>query len=190
MDLHDLRLTGEPIRLRPFTPCDLPIVLEWHRDPRVMTIQEPGRQEPPTLKEIEAIYDYESARGWLFLIETRAGEPIGEVCLEWMNLERGLQPGKKVVRFPILINADDWGRGYGKEAIRLLLAYAFGELMVDVACAMDVDEGNVRSRALWRSLGFREVRRLTPVEHRVERPVLDFELSRAEWKARGALRLL
>lgn len=186
MEIHDVTLEGDRIRLRPFTVCDLPVALEWHQDPRVMAVDHPGRRNPPMMEEVAAIYDYESRHGLLFIIERRARVPIGEVCLERMNLERGLQPGKQVVRFPILIDPKEWGRGYAKEAMRLLLPYAFLIMRADVACAMDVAVENARSQALWRSLGFRASRLLTPPEHGVDRPVIDYSITREEWAGRAA----
>lgn len=63
------------------------------------------------------------------LIYLNSGEPIGEVSFH------GYDSATKVARFNIKIIANHRGRGYGEEAVRLLLEYYFidfgGEIIVD-----------------------------------------------------------
>ena len=81
------------------------------------------------------------------------------------------------MRLPIGIwDKSLWGRGYGKEAARRLMAYAFEELGIDRLCPMDVSADNARSVALWRSLGLTVAREVDGGR------MLDFEISRAEYE--------
>ena len=74
--------------------------------------------------------------GFLFaIVEKASGRTIGEVCLQWMNLERAKIDGEKIMRLPIGIwDKTLWGRGYGKEVVRCLMAHAFGKLGIDRFC--------------------------------------------------------
>ncbi|GAA5532917.1 GNAT family protein [Deinococcus aluminii] len=60
-----------------------------------------------------------------------------------------------------------WGRGVGAEAGRLLLAHAFGTLGLHTVTA-EVHAPNLRSHALMRRLGFREVGQGGPDRYRGE----------------------
>ena len=94
-------------------------------------------------------------QGFLFaIVEKTSGRAIGEVCLQRMNLERAIVVNEKTMRVPIGIwDKSLWGKGYGKEVVRYLMAFAFEELGIDRLCAMDVSICNTRSVALWRSCG-------------------------------------
>lgn len=91
----------------------------------------------------------------------RRGRTIGEVCLQWMNIERGKVPGEKVMRLPIGIwDKSLWGKGYGREVVQVLMAYAFEQLEIDRFCPVDVGIDNMRSQALWKSVGLSVARRV------------------------------
>jgi hypothetical protein len=49
-------------------------------------------------------------------------------------------------------------RGFGREVVECLMAYAFKELQIDRLCAMDVDREHLRSQSLFRACGFEAVR--------------------------------
>jgi RimJ/RimL family protein N-acetyltransferase len=81
------------------------------------------------------------------------------------------------MRLPIGIwDKSLWGKGYGKEVVQCLMAYAFEELGIDRFCAMDVHAENERSKALWRSCG------LTISREMDNRKILDFEITRSEYR--------
>ncbi|MBM3216321.1 hypothetical protein FJZ36_15580 [Candidatus Poribacteria bacterium] len=69
-----------------------------------------------SLDDVRGIYEAMSEQGFLFVIATADGTPVGEVCLQWMNIERaGVKPGEKVMRFPIVIcDPRYWGTAYPK----------------------------------------------------------------------------
>ena len=70
-----------------------------------------------------------------------------------------------------------WGKGYGKEVVRCLMAFAFEELGIDRLCAMDVSAGNFRSVKLWRSCGMKVYRRMDNGN------TLDFEITRMRYES-------
>ena len=82
-----------------------------------------------------------------------------------------------LMRLPIGIwDKTLWGKGYGKEVVRCLMAHAFGKLGIDRFCPVDVRADNARSKALWQSLGFVVSRELD------DGKTLDFEITRAEYE--------
>ena len=94
--------------------------------------------------------------GYLFaVVEKATKRVVGELCIQWMNLERGLQPGERVMRLPIgLWDKSLWGKGLGGEILDAGMRYAFETLRVDRLCAMGVLTDNARSKGLFESRGF------------------------------------
>lgn len=175
---HVVDLATARLKLRPFEEVDLDTALVFYQDREFLEGME---GEPPSLP-VTRDYLERSARamtvnGFYFAIVERAtGRTIGEVCLQWMNLERGKVPGERVMRLPIGIwDKTLWGRGYAKEVVRRLMTHAFDNLGVDRFCAMDVDTTNVRSQRLWQACGLRQAR--------VTGRKIDYELDRADYPA-------
>ena len=184
---HTLHLRGEKTQLRPFTDADIPLVWRWNQDAEVLYYAEGNEVTGRTLEDIEEIYPSMSQQGYFFIIEAEDGVPIGEVCLQWMNLERAnVKPGEQVMRTPIIIGEKSyWGKGYGKDVISTLMRYAFLELKIDRLCAMGVSSFNARSLGMFSSLGFREVRRLKGAVKRgiAQFDEIDMEITREEFIA-------
>lgn len=176
---HNLHLETARLRLRPFEDSDFDVAVPFYRDPDFLNAMEeapPG--EPVTADYLRRAGKAMAEQGFLCaIVEKASGRTIGEVCLQWMNQDRGRIPGEKVMRMPIGIwDKSLWGRGYGKEVARRLMAYAFEEMGIDRFCPMDVPAHNARSVALWRSLGLTVAREVDGGR------VLDFEISRTEYE--------
>lgn len=80
------------------------------------------------------------------IIETAAGKRIGFVMMA------GIQNDSKSIELRRIAIAEK-GRGYGREALRMLKRYAFLERRCH-RLWLDVKEGNVRARQLYESEGF------------------------------------
>lgn len=176
---HNLHLETERLRLRPFKESDFASAVPFYNDPDFLQAME---GEPPEEPITEA-YLKKAGRamakdGFLFaIVEKASGRTIGEVCLQWMNLERAKVAGEKIVRMPIGIwDKTLWGKGYGKEVVRCLMAHGFEKLRVDRLCPVDVRADNPRSKGLWESLGFRVAREVDAGK------ILDFEMTRATYR--------
>jgi RimJ/RimL family protein N-acetyltransferase len=186
---HDIHLTSECVRLRPFTEADFDVVARWWDDPQVMDGAE-GKENPRCSRaEIEDIYR-STAEKWeaqLFIIEAE-GRMIGETWLQRMNMDRGkTQPPDNAWRIDIMIGEKAcWGKGYGSETVRLLLGHAFGALAADRVAAMCVFEFNERSLRMFRACGMREVRRVPDLVERGGRRFaeVDLEITRGECRTR------
>lgn len=176
---HNIYLETQRLKLRPFADSDFDTAVPYYRDPEFLNaVEESPPEEPVTKEYLKSAGKYMRKDGFLFaIVEKASGKTIGEVCLQWMNLERGKIAGEKIMRLPIAIwDKTLWGKGYGKEIVRCLAAYAFEELGIDRFCAMDVQADNARSKALWKSLGFTASREVNSGK------ALDFEITRTEYE--------
>jgi len=176
---HNIYLETERLILRPFKDTDFDIAVPFYNDPDLLQAME---DEPPD-EHIQRDYlksagEYMRKDGFLFaIVEKASGRTIGEVCLQWMNLERGKIEGENIMRLPIGIwDKTLWGKGYAKEIVWCLVAHAFEKLGIDRFCPMDVRADNARSKALWQSLGFTVSREVD------DGKTLDFEMTRAEYE--------
>lgn len=176
---HNIHLETERLILRPFKDADFDTAVPFYQDPDFLNAMEGEVPDEPVTKEyLKSAGEYMRKDGFLFAIVEKASDrTIGEVCLQWMNLERAKVEGEKVMRSPIGIwDKTLWGKGYGKEVVRCLMAHAFEKLRIDRFCPVDVCTDNPRSKRLWESLGFTVAREIDGGK------TLDFEITRAKYK--------
>ena len=176
---HNIHLETERLILRPFKDADFDVAVPFYNDPDFLLAMEgEPPDEPITRDYLKSAGEYMRKDGFFFaIVEKASGRTIGEVCLQWMNLDRGKIEGEKIMRLPIGIwDKTLWGKGYGKEVVRCLVAHAFEKLKIDRFCPMDVRADNAPSKALWQSLGFVVSRELDDGQ------TLDFEMTRAEYE--------
>lgn len=146
-------LRGEKVRLRPFADSDVPLLRKWLNDPDVLRWLQLSEDPPELMQSIEAHMERwqrirDDPRAQSCLIETKDGLPIGEIGL--MDIRRdhgradlGISIGEREYR----------GRGYGADAIRTLLRYAFGHLGLR-RVGLIADEDNARAIRCYEKCGF------------------------------------
>ena len=176
---HNIYLETERLKLRPFKDADFDTAVPFYRDPEFLTAMEGSPpDEPVTSDYLKSAAKAMAKDGFLFaIVEKASGRTIGEVCLQWMNLERAKVAGEKVMRLPIGIwDKTLWGKGYGKEVVQCLMVHAFEVLRIDRFCPVDVGTDNARSKALWELLGFTVAREVD------DGKTLDFEITRAAYE--------
>ena len=176
---HNIYLETERLILRPFKDTDFDIAVPFYNDPDFLQAMEDELPDEPITRDyLKSAGEYMRKDGFLFaIVEKASGRTIGEVCLQWMNLERGKIEGENIMRLPIGIwDKTLWGKGYAKEIVWCLVAHAFEKLGIDRFCPMDVRADNARSKALWQSLGFTVSREVD------DGKTLDFEMTRAEYE--------
>ncbi len=176
---HHVHLRTERLRLRPFEDIDFDLAVPFYCDPDFLNAMEgEPPDEPVTSDYLKRAGEHMAKQGFMFaIVEKASGRTIGEVCLQEMNLERAKIKGEKVMRLPIGIwDKSLWGKGYGKEVVRCMMAYAFGALGIDRFCAVDVRADNARSKALWWSCGLTVSRKVDGGKW------LDFEITRSEYE--------
>jgi RimJ/RimL family protein N-acetyltransferase len=157
-------LTGELVRLRAIEMDDLDRYLAWVNDEEVMrfvaasALPVSRSSEEEFLRRLvtqthppEITYAIEAVEG---------GHHIGSVALHRIggparHAELGIMIGDKAY----------WNRGFGTEAVRTMIAFAFDELNLN-RVSLTVDEDNARGIACYRKCGFIEEGRLRQDRYR------------------------
>jgi len=147
-----IQYQGERLRLRPISSADLPQILEWQNDPLV---RDPamGYRGPVSPEQVQNWYEalLKDRRRLLFGIESLDEPPrlVGYIQLSEIDWISG------TASFGIAIGASSYrGQGLGREAILLLINYAWEALNLRKIC-LQVLEDNP-ARRLYTSLGFQE----------------------------------
>lgn len=141
-------LEGENVRLRPMEERDLPSFVDWLAD-REVTRWLAEMSAPPTLEEEYEWYERRRSDpdSLMWAIETIDGRLVG-------STELRLEPARRKAEFGIVIgDRSQWGRGLGTEALRLVLAYAFGELELN-RVELTTAEDNERAIRSYKKVGF------------------------------------
>jgi len=178
---------GERIRLTAFDPDrDADVESRWTHDPEYLRLlsSEPARPlSPGQVKKKYSDLEKETEKGnpcFNFAIRLRSDDRlIGFIQLQRIQWTHG------TARLALGIAApDDRGHGYGAEALRLILRYAFDELNLFRLDAI-TSEYNPRAIRFLERAGFVvEVRRREALNRDGQRwDVVHMGLLREEWKA-------
>ena len=140
-------LQGDRLRLRPLASTDLRRCVKWFSDPQIIHFL--GRNSPVTLPEEERWFrDYERRTDeQIFAIEAE-GLHIGNIGLHKIDRVHRKSEVGIVIGEPTF-----WSKGYGTEAMRTALLYAFGPLSLNKV-SLDVLEYNTRAIRTYERLGF------------------------------------
>ncbi len=140
-------LQGTLVRLRAPERGDIPTFVRWFNDPEATQFLLRG--PPMGMEEEERWYsDLLNEADRVFCIETLDGKLIGNIGimhLDWGNrrAEIGVMIGEK----------EYWNRGFGTQAISLLLNYMFEELNLE-RIGLYCDETNLRAQRCYQKCGF------------------------------------
>jgi len=141
-------LKGSSVMLRPARRDDLDILLRWANDAettRWLLI------DPPMTRAAESVwleYILTSATDRLFVIYTAGGTPIGTITLGQISSKHR----KARVGIAIFEKASR-NRGYGTEAMELVLDYSFNTLGLH-RVELDVFEDNASAIRSYKKCGF------------------------------------
>jgi RimJ/RimL family protein N-acetyltransferase len=154
-------LESQRLILRALTRADLPRLCEFNNDIEVELLGGGDPPMPQSLARLEADFDQNTAKGGRdnagFAIEAKIGAQgdaqgkfIGQCALFHFDdtahtCELGITIGDRAY----------WGQGYGREAIRLLLDYAF-RLRNMRKVWLTVNGDNERAYRAYRACGFVE----------------------------------
>jgi len=143
---------GERIRLRALKRDDLPLFVHWLNDPEV--IQGIMQTLPFSLEDEEDWYagvrkKPQEERPLVIEILTEEGwEPIGNCGLF------GIDWRSRQAEFGIVIGAKNhWSRGYGSEALRLIIQHGFNTLNLN-RISLRVFANNPRAIRAYEKVGF------------------------------------
>lgn len=120
----DVTLKGQRVTLCPFEDPFWDMGLLWYNDPEIiaLTSDDPNPLSEPEFRRIIEV-DLEAEQSILFGARNEAGAPIGIALL------RNIDPAHRGCDLHITIGRrDHWRRGYGSEAIGLMVDHAFDVL--------------------------------------------------------------
>ena len=146
-------LKGTLIRLRAIEPEDEDILYRWENDQKIWQV---SNTLAPFSRQIlrqylsQAHLDIFQAKQLRLVIETlEEDKPVGLIDLF------DFDPHHQRAGVGILIGETaEWGKGYAKEALKVLLRYVFTVLFLNqVYCS--IDETNTTSLNLFKNAGFR-----------------------------------
>jgi ribosomal-protein-alanine N-acetyltransferase len=136
---------GRLVRLRPVRPSDHALILRWQNEPEVWRLMDYDRRF--TLQDIERLEAQAEQEGLPYIIEVD-GRPIGRIGLNQ------LRPRDRVCSLYIFIGEpDEWGKGFGVDAILAILSHAFGVLDLHLVELWSL-ASNHRALRAYRSCGF------------------------------------
>jgi RimJ/RimL family protein N-acetyltransferase len=143
-------LVGKLVRLRTRTAADIPLFVRWYGDPDVRHWLHISEAPEPTFETEQARFQQteSDATRFSWIIETGGAKPLGVIALVALDrahgrAELGISIGEKAY----------WGRGYGTDAIRVLLAHAFGTLRLR-RVTLITDADNERGIRSYEKVGF------------------------------------
>jgi RimJ/RimL family protein N-acetyltransferase len=149
---HKPVLTGDRVVLRPVETADAPGLAEILLDPELRRLTGThGTARPGVLERAQKLYatrsiEYEEL--WLAVTDAATGDYLGEIVLD------GLDAANRSCNFRIcLVGERAVGKGYGTEAIRLLLAHAFTAAGLN-RIGLEVYAFNPRARHVYERVGF------------------------------------
>jgi RimJ/RimL family protein N-acetyltransferase len=143
-------LIGQTIYLRPVERADAPLMAPWINNPEVTRTLLRHRPMSVHLEEEWIDRIVRSEQDLALVIMLREGDrPIGGTGLTQIDA-RNRHAG-----FGILLGEpEQWGKGYGSEATRLILGYAFETLNLNRVW-LHVFEYNQRGLRAYEKVGFR-----------------------------------
>jgi RimJ/RimL family protein N-acetyltransferase len=159
---------------------------KWTHDPDyLMADWEPARPLSPfqIKKKYEEMEKEHHGSRYYFGIRTRADERlVGLASLQWIEWNHGTAAMRLIIGSP-----EDRGKGYGSDALRLLLRYAFAELNLHRLTAFGF-EYCPRGIAFLERAGFvMEVRRREAIQRGGRRwDSFTLGLLRSEWEEQHA----
>ena len=176
-------LQGNRVRLTALNKDDAHTIARWHEDTEYLRLQDTNAALPRSEAEIATELEEQNKASdtIVFAVRTVDGDVLigtaGFYEIEWSNQVAWLGIG--------IGDRANWGKGYGSEALELVLRHAFCELNF-YRLQLTVIETNERAIALYEKLGFvREgvFRQFGQRDGRRYDMIL-YGLLRPEWEAR------
>ncbi len=185
-DIQTQLFEGEQIRLGPIDyEKDPEIESKWTHDAEFMRLYDIVPARPLSVAMVKKQYEKlekqveEDKNLYYFAIRARGDDRlIGKAAIQWIEWANG----NGYLRLGIGA-AEDRHKGYGSQALRMLLRFAFAELNLHRVTA-NVPEYNEAAIALLQKMGFtEEVRRRKALERDGRRwDMLMFGLLNDEWR--------
>ncbi|HVP27234.1 MAG TPA: GNAT family protein [Candidatus Bathyarchaeia archaeon] len=169
-------LEGINVNLRVMEKEDLPLFVEWLNDPEVFGEYNPLRQVSKT--EVEKDFEKGTIEIMDFIVEKKDGSKIGLICHFTL-----VHPAGKILEIGYSLVPNERGKGYGTEAVKIMVDYLF--LSKDVtrvqACT---DTRNLASQKVLEKAGFKKegTMRQYLFMRGQQRDACLYSILRKEWK--------
>jgi RimJ/RimL family protein N-acetyltransferase len=181
-------LSSGRVYLRPFEAADAKLYRRWRADADPMALAGWHERAPLSLAQVEQriarLTDEQGKDQYNFLICLAADErPIGEVLLFDLDRVNGS------AQLGIFIGeTDEWGRGYGTDAVNAIVEFGFAELRLE-RIWLNVWTENPRARRAYEKAGFvhEGTLRHDRYEHGEYTDGHILSILRDEWRARTSL---
>lgn len=147
------KLVGKRTYLSPMGMDAAELWYRWHNDLEAALLAgSPGHRTPGSLEEYRQTIDgflkaQDRIHLWL-IVDLATDRPIG-----WCGLFGRDPSNRRAILSAIIGEKEYWGRGFGEDALRLLLNYGFQLLNLN-SVELIVHEDNPRARRCYEKLGF------------------------------------
>lgn len=142
-------LKGKQVALREIRKSDLPFFVKWMNDPEItqyLTVY-----LPMTMEEEEEWYENigKKKNSVYFAITTSDDKLIGNIVLNKIN-----EKNRCATLGIVIGDKNDWGKGYGREAIKLIVKYGFETLNLH-RIELKYYDFNERAKKCYEKAGFK-----------------------------------
>ena len=147
------RCQGEHITLREYRADDLSAIHAWVNDPETVRYLSSRYWMPQSMSDTSDFLNHAMQAGtngaYFVIAEPETGEYLGQIDLFSINWR--MRSGEMAI---VVAKEAKRGRGTGTEAVRLMLAFAFGTLGLE-RVELEVATGNQRAMRCYEKAGFR-----------------------------------
>jgi len=169
-------LEGKNVNLRVVEKEDVPLFAEWLNKPEVFGEYNPLRQVSKT--EIEKDFEKGALEMMDFIVEKKDGSRIGFICHFTL-----VPPAGKLLEIGYSLVPSERGKGYGTEAVRIMVDYLFLSKSIERIQAQ-TDARNVASQKVLEKAGFKKegtMRKYLFIRGQLRDGCL-YSILREEWK--------
>lgn len=144
-------LQGDKVRLTALSKDDLPAMSSWYEDAGFLRLFDATPAAPKSQEQLETILAEQQKEKNLYLFAIRPKN--GSQLLGYAELDDFLWAHQNCWLGLGFGDRENWGKGFGREAMELVLKFAFDELNLH-RVQLTVFSYNDRAIALYERLGF------------------------------------
>lgn len=149
---HYRRLAGTRCYLSPRSDSDAELFKKWDNDLNViLQASMNGYSTPATLTYEDPARAKEMLKHMFVIVDSETDQPIG-----WCSLFSQVPENRHALLAIMIGEKDYWGRGYGGEAVTLLLDYGFNILNMN-SIELGVYAFNKRAIRCYEKIGFQRI---------------------------------
>lgn len=149
--MNNTLLTGQLVSLTAVDPDrDSGIIARWSHDSQFWRLAHPESAYPVLPKDVKRALEERPIDRPGFAIRTLNDDRL----IGLIGLYMVLQPQREAFMGVQIGEREYWGKGYGTDALQVLLRYAFGELNL-ARISLSVLEGNERAMRSYEKCGFK-----------------------------------